>query len=809
MASGYRQIRIHPGIGMSRLGNSDEFFIGPEAPGVVVDPGGSGGPGPNGGSYRDCSNRLKRQAQRFRIYATDDNGNVTEINSTTSGVKEIKWRVHVRNVKAANYAFQGAYLFDNTKFRNPNIEVSEGMTPNDRTNLIIDPGVHTISSSSPEPVTMVGDCFTNIPDSTLPGYLDWENYEPEMQPDGSLSPVPVTYTPAQNIELGQIWLDDKQRLIFVPAPGKAECVTTPKLKLSNPSEHYDAPNGPDLDDPLVNQFAYFNVPGWWDDTCGGEIDVTVEFEDGSNTTVLSTRNGVNSINDDGSRNDLAGAWVVSAPPKFAPQMYHVVSLLDRVYEAFPDSNPNKGKPTNFYRDVYPILSRACNYGWVSAEAAGVDPTTRNMAHGPKQAGNLLSPENLESFAKSPNLSNPRDIAARKGIFNIMRQAERTSRSGPIPKLVDSLPIDPPPASVPSPRPAGEGPVSRGNQMPKLWGTGGKPLQNQQLGHNLPNEYLSLTDWQICRMQDWAEGNFEPGDLSEIRPIPLEEYEFSDQPHAMDAAALEPTIGGGFHPGIEFPYLIVYQQFFAEAFRVSSNYQPGELAAYMSSPWQGDYWSCNVAWWPVQRPDIVFTYNDATKTRTYRDWFRGYDVDGNPLSSSDGYNQMVYAWSKLGMVLQPKKDDGSPIFANGQPAFEEFERDPALSLKPLPSIQLGKSVPAQMSPPTLPFTFFSCTSNIDFPLSGRIILAGNAFGNSETVVDDQVVIYVQTEFNKWQPVFIHDYSNGGQGVITPEAPMDITDAFTAYQGKSVQVKIDYVDLHPNSERASEFWLYFEN
>ncbi|OPH81488.1 hypothetical protein, partial [Nitrobacter vulgaris] len=44
-----------------------------------------------------------------------------------------------------------------------------------------------------------------------------------------------------------------------------------------------------------NQFAYFNIPGWWDDTCCGEIDVTVTLKDG---TVLSTRDNVKSATDE-------------------------------------------------------------------------------------------------------------------------------------------------------------------------------------------------------------------------------------------------------------------------------------------------------------------------------------------------------------------------------------------------------------------------------------------------------------------------------------------------------------------------------
>ncbi len=49
--------RIHPGIGVARIGNStDEYFIGPEAPGEV--------PSPQGG-FKDLSGRIKRQVARF------------------------------------------------------------------------------------------------------------------------------------------------------------------------------------------------------------------------------------------------------------------------------------------------------------------------------------------------------------------------------------------------------------------------------------------------------------------------------------------------------------------------------------------------------------------------------------------------------------------------------------------------------------------------------------------------------------------------------------------------------------------------
>src|SRR3546814_3281267 len=73
------------------------------------------------------------------------------------------------------------------------------------------------------------------------------------------------------------------------------------------------------------------------------------------------------------------------------------------------------------------------------------------------------------------------------------------------------------------------------------------------------------------MKNCADGNFEVGSLQE--PISLEQLPLAEQPHALDSSALQPTIGGGFHPGIEFPYLILYREYFPEAFRVGKDNEP--------------------------------------------------------------------------------------------------------------------------------------------------------------------------------------------------------------------------------------------
>jgi len=120
-------IKIHPAIGIARLGNSPkEFFIAPELPGDHRPPK---------GGYKDASHRIKRQAARFRLFGYDeDNALVKEI---TISDAVIEWRVHLANKKAEWIQFQG-----------PNAQTDPGLRRNpkvtDRASLIIDPGPRSI-----------------------------------------------------------------------------------------------------------------------------------------------------------------------------------------------------------------------------------------------------------------------------------------------------------------------------------------------------------------------------------------------------------------------------------------------------------------------------------------------------------------------------------------------------------------------------------------------------------------------------------------------------------------------------------------
>ena len=123
---------IYPAIGIARVGNSPEHFIGPEVPGEV--------PKPSGG-FKDKSGRVKRQSARFRIYGLNKAGEA--VKEITANDAEITWRVHPVNSKAGWYQFINA--MDLGQFAKPAAERNKTIQGEDRTKLIIDPGPRTIT----------------------------------------------------------------------------------------------------------------------------------------------------------------------------------------------------------------------------------------------------------------------------------------------------------------------------------------------------------------------------------------------------------------------------------------------------------------------------------------------------------------------------------------------------------------------------------------------------------------------------------------------------------------------------------------
>ena len=207
-------VRIHPGIGIARLGNSAEYYLAPEVSNPPLTPF---------GANRDAQGALKRQAARFRIYGYDAAGKVVcEVPSTSNS--QVSWRVQVANKKAAWYQFDAAMDIPATatltvQRRNADVKGA------DRNHLIIDSGI----------VPIVG---INQKGKMLAGRF-------------------ITGDTGTSVQLGELRTDESGRLLVLPGLGKSASPTGKPV--------YDS------DNPI----SFNNADGWYDDIADGPVFATV------------------------------------------------------------------------------------------------------------------------------------------------------------------------------------------------------------------------------------------------------------------------------------------------------------------------------------------------------------------------------------------------------------------------------------------------------------------------------------------------------------------------------------------------------
>ncbi len=269
--------RIHPAIGVARLGNADPstFYIGPEAPGY--GPLGSA-PGTVVPPYKDSGN-VKPMGVRFRIfeYATV-NGRlvpVGEVNLDTPGVANITWTVHLANKKASFYQFGGPAGESSAPGPLRNASVVN------RSSLENDYGPRSIAGRSQAPVEFA------------PG----DPSQVSCVVDASGNAV-IPY-------LGQILTDSEGRLIVLGGKG------TSASNLSPP---------PDLG------ASYANNDNWFDDTSDGPVTAVVTINDGGTLVDVPV-------------DAKGGAWVLCTPPDFAPPIQGAVSAYQLLFDLAVRSIP--------------------------------------------------------------------------------------------------------------------------------------------------------------------------------------------------------------------------------------------------------------------------------------------------------------------------------------------------------------------------------------------------------------------------------------------------------------------------------------
>jgi hypothetical protein len=269
-------------------------------------------------------------------------------------------------------------------------------------------------------------------------------------------------------------------------------------------------------------------------------------------------------------------------------MENVITLYDVVYNMMAGFDPSlkvgAGTRVSFTEHIYPIFRRVCSMHWSSDVAA--------TGHGPGQPGFFLA--RLGELSSNQAEHQP----ARAQIFRKLRN-----------------------------------PAGGGGNMPKL------PASTEE------DATVSLPEALYNRMQRWADGVFDadwPGQPP--ARLTLEQMPAQDRPHALDQAALEACVGGGFFPGIEVGRIMLEKSTYERhrPFRIHAGLQAGTLTAAMAVPWQADFFDCSFEqgadWWPAQRPNEVF------RGKKRAAWTPGTWTQPE---------RMVQDWAKLGFIVEEK------------------------------------------------------------------------------------------------------------------------------------------------------------
>jgi hypothetical protein len=356
--------RIHPGLGIARLGNSpDAFCISPEQPAVLpleCDKDGNPLLSPDGmtelriSAFKDGEGRLKRQAARFQIYAYDDEspmgrplklGDQIEGGGNAGTLINIQWRVYLANKKSCWFQFeqlQGEHGYDPTHpLRNAAIT-----DPNARQRLMIDPGPRTVDHQTNR--TAKFDSGSDEYATTFP---------PPLQPHSIDT-------------LGDLLTDDTGRLLVLGGHGNSGSYL-------NDDDEFGQPR-------IVD---YANNDGWFDDTSDGPVMARL-------TMYSPLVQRVRYIDVE------YPAWVVCAYPAYVPEILDVVTMDDVIQDmairkfaertdlygtAGTFSDPQHIAPTDegalihwragrlrwnpdyrpwFYRDIWNILYRPDQYNYL-------------------------------------------------------------------------------------------------------------------------------------------------------------------------------------------------------------------------------------------------------------------------------------------------------------------------------------------------------------------------------------------------------------------------------------------------------------
>ncbi|MFM7346998.1 MAG: LodA/GoxA family CTQ-dependent oxidase [Tagaea sp.] len=513
--------KIHPSIGIARIGNStqeDGFYIGPQ----VVEPA----PKPPG-FYRDANGALKREAAEFRVYGYDGQGRVVRELTMGDGI-EIEWTVELANHKAAWYDFQIALDIPEA-YEPANKTTRRNAGVADRKTLSIVPSPRSVAAPNAQ--------------------------GPKFRFDGGTCF-------GIEVPLGELRTDGAGRLRVFGGLGKSA------------SKDGSPPT------------TFANNDGWYDDTSDGPVTAVVHLN--------------------GRWLKVAPAWVVVAPPNYAPQQKSVRTMFALMTDMSIQAGhlPAPLRPS-FRDDILPILKAMCDLQWVNAGFAA--------GFGYGMAQHFLAPDYLRKLASKDEAN----AEIRRVVANAFRNpADGDVSMKPWPWVYgDAMDIPMPPT---------------------------------------PRAMTALTTTQLSLLDRWANGDFiDDYDPDYVPPRDIEQVPLREQPAMLDRAALEFCLADAFHPGCEMTWPVRHATMYMEPYRwrhrpvgdkepdygptltpaeaLSYNGPlyaqfPGSITRWMAIPWQTDTASCRSGYdtqydpylptfWPARVPNQVL---DEANYRTVMD-----------------------------------------------------------------------------------------------------------------------------------------------------------------------------------------------
>lgn len=323
--------------------------------------------------------------------------------------------------------------------------------------------------------------------------------------------------------------------------------------------------------------SFNNANDWHDDTSDGPVSASVRI--------------------DGREIPVEPAWVIVAPPNYAPDAIAWRTLYDLLEESYIEAGwlPYSTQ-ISFTQDILPMLQRLSGLQWVNAGFAAM--------YGPGRPFDMNDPNLMVKLASKSDAY--REL--RRTVVNSFRSPEALAND-------------------------------RGT-WPWIYGDAFGSANAKSVRNN-----LTVPPVRFRMLQQWVAGDFEADwDPSAQLAHELAEMLLAEQPTMLDKAALHFCLADAFHPGCEVTWPMRHTSLYSAPFRIRARpagesepdygstltptialrpdgplyaQGPGDLTRWMALPWQADTAFCRSGYdpsydpylptfWPARVPNQVLS-----------------------------------------------------------------------------------------------------------------------------------------------------------------------------------------------------------